>query len=278
MLDYSIEIHETLPSSNNVVKRAIEEDAPEGLVVCTYQQTAGYGRLGRSWVSPFGGMYCSLLLRPRVMLRDLPAVSLVVALALKKALVSFLPEGDTDVLGIKWPNDLVVPTDPATGFVGTGPFRKVSGISLERHAGGTCVGVGVNVIRPFEHQDVGGKNMPVFLADLMGERLVEFEAEPSVDASGLSAGQRRLIMSVCSAFLHNFQPLYDQWCAQGLGSLAEEYGDNLCLRGQYVQMVDQADQHIISGVVQGVDAQGRLLLLGDDGTTTAVSSGEVTLL
>lgn len=278
MLEYSIEIHETLPSSNNVVKRAIEEDAPEGLVVCTYQQTAGYGRLGRSWVSPFGGMYCSFLLRPRVVIQELPAVSLVVALALKKALASFLPESDTDVLGIKWPNDLVVPTDPATGFVGTGPFRKVSGISLERHAGGTCVGVGVNVIRPFDHQEVGGKNTPVFLAELMGERLAEFGVEPAVSEEGLSVEQRRLIMSVCSAFLHEFQLLYERWCQEGMGSLAEEYGDNLCLMGQRIQMVDQSDQRIVSGVVQGVDAQGRLLLMGDDGAAIAVASGEVTLL
>lgn len=278
MLDYAIEIHESIPSSNNVVKRAIEEDVPEGLVVCTYQQTAGYGRLGRSWVSPFGGMYCSLLLRPRVLLQDLPALSLVVALALKRALVTFLPEGKSDLLGIKWPNDLVVLNDPSTGFLEAGRFRKVSGISLERHAGGTCVGVGVNMIRPFERQVVGGKNTPVFLVELMGEGLDEFEAEPAVGEEGLSAGQRRLIMSVCSAFLHSFRPLYEQWCSEGLGSLAQEYGANLCLLGQHIQMVNQSDQRIIAGVATGVDAQGRLLLATDDGVTTAVASGEVTLL
>lgn len=278
MLDYSIEIHESIPSSNNVVKRAIEEGAPEGLVICTYQQTAGYGRLGRSWVSPFGGLYCSLLLRPSVALRELPAVSLVVALALKRALVSFLPEEKRAVLGIKWPNDLVVPTDAATGFVSRGPFRKISGISLERHAGGTCIGVGVNVLRPFEAQEVSGKNTPVYLGEMMGDALAEFDAEPHVAEAGLTEGQERLIMRVCSAFLHEFQPLYEQWCEEGLVALADEYGANLCLLGQDIQMVNQSDQRVVSGIVQGVDAQGRLLLTGDDGAQIAVSSGEVTLL
>ena len=285
MLDYSIEIHETLPSTNNVVKRAIEEGAPEGLVVCTYEQTAGYGRLGRSWVSPQGGSYFSMLLRPNVRLDELPAVSLVTGIAMRRALAGMIPGERGDRVAIKWPNDIVIAPefadDPAAPPLGDGgprtfrkgAFQKITGISLERHAGATCIGVGTNVIRPFAQEDVGGKNTPAYLVDLMGDFV-----DPAVGPDGLDAVQKRLIMSVCSAFLHEFQPLYEQWVEDGMAPLVDEYSKDMCLQNHLIQMVNQSDQRIVTGVVRGVDARGRLLLAEEGGATVAVSSGEVTLL
>ena len=75
---FRIALHEEVASTNDEVKRALEAGEPEGLVVRALRQVSGYGRQGRSWTSPEGGLYCSLLLRPQVAPRELPTLSLVV--------------------------------------------------------------------------------------------------------------------------------------------------------------------------------------------------------
>ena len=272
-MELRLSTYDALPSSNNVVKRAIEAGEPEGLVVRTFKQTAGYGRLGRSWVSPEGGLYFSLLLRPRVSLRVLPTLGLVAGLSLQRALQQVLPAPMRPDLRLKWPNDLVW----KGGNRELGMFPKVSGMSFERHAGGVCIGIGVNVFRPWEQGSVGGKNVPVYLADLLEERLREAGVSPSVDEAGLTDQQRALILGLCDRFLESFDFAYQQWQKQGFASFVDEYSQGLCLTGEQVMVVNQLDQHVVRGTVTGVDHGGNLLLLTDQGTVEPVSSGEVRL-
>ena len=94
-------------STNNVVKRALRDGEASGLVVRAWRQTGGYGRQGRSWTSPEGGLYCSWLLRPSVEPAALPTLSLVVGLALRRALASLAGDSGDRIL-VKWPNDVVL--------------------------------------------------------------------------------------------------------------------------------------------------------------------------
>lgn len=278
MITFAEEVHESLGSSNNAIKRAIEEGVAEGLVVCAYEQTAGYGRLGRSWVSPFGGLYFSLLLRPSVSLQKQPSLGLVVALAMRRTIASFLGESVRDRVQIKWPNDVIlVPCNPRRENWGSA-FDKLCGISFERHAGATCVGIGVNVFRPAMQQEVGGKNAPAYVADLMGESIDQAGVARQVSAEGLSTLQRACINRIRQLFLEQFGALYDRWCNEGFGYILDEYSQWLCLRGCEVTLVNQLDQKMTSGVVKGVDEDARLLLRTEYGQIEAVNSGEVTLL
>ena len=90
---FRIEVHDEVTSTNLEVKRALRAGESEGLVVRAYRQSGGYGRQGRSWASPLGGLYCSWLLRPFVSPGQLPTLSLVVALAFRHALASLADEG-----------------------------------------------------------------------------------------------------------------------------------------------------------------------------------------
>lgn len=265
--------YDSLPSSNNVVKRSIEAGQAEGLVVRTFKQTAGYGRLGRSWVSPEGGLYFSLLLRPQVSVRHLPTLGLVASLSLRRALQEVLPALRREELRLKWPNDLVW----KGGDQERGVFPKVSGMSFERHAGGVCIGIGVNVFRPFDQDDVGGKNVPVYLADLLEDRLNAAGVGASVAATGLTDQQRVLILGLCDRFLDEFDSAYAQWQQQGFAPFVDDYSRGLCLKGQRVMVVNQLDERVMRGTVTGVDLDGRLLLLTDEGAMEPVSSGEVRL-
>jgi len=128
---------DTTGSTNDDARRLAQEGAPEGTVVIARSQSAGRGRLGRSWHSPDGsGLYLSIVLRPREPLDRVGRYALVAALA---ALDACRAAGAA-AARVKWPNDVLV------------EGRKVAGILAELRAGSGAaelvLGFGVNVGTP----------------------------------------------------------------------------------------------------------------------------------
>jgi BirA family transcriptional regulator, biotin operon repressor / biotin---[acetyl-CoA-carboxylase] ligase len=111
-------------------QRLLGDDAPEGAVAATDEQTAGRGRLGREWVAPAGSsLLVSIVLRPDVPTANLPELSLVAGRAVAQALAGLagvLPE-------VKWPNDVLL------------NGRKVAGVLAEARDGRVVLGIGINV-------------------------------------------------------------------------------------------------------------------------------------
>ena len=290
---FRLQVLESVGSTNEVIKRAIEDAEPEGLAIRAYRQTGGYGRQGRAWKSPRGGMYESILLRPEVDMRELPTLALVVAIAVQRALASLVVDEQARRIRIKWPNDVVLVGE---GFgvdcsaCGTAPetaghtpcsgkaahalpqasapsikslYSKLAGISSEVHAGGVCVGIGVNVEPPADAMEVGGKNAPAYLADL---------------GFGFTCERESAINAVGDAILREFEPLYRRWCEDGFEALSREFAECSMLEGCFIRVANQMGKVVCKGTVRGVDASGRLLLQLEDGETRAVESGEVHLL
>ena len=294
-MEFRVRCYDEVGSTNELVKHAIEGGEPEGLAVAARVQTAGYGRQGRAWASPAGGMYLSLLLRPDVPLVHLPTLSLVVGMAVRRAVASFVPEDAAERVLIKWPNDVVVgdsacvarvdatggpigaaaPSDagevladpssaggPAAPSAAPAPFRKICGISLEQHAGGICVGIGVNVAPPEGDgvvPQVGGKNVPAYVVDLVRP----------------ACGGDDLVGRVRAAVLREFGALYERWVAHGFAALLDEYAEHAALDGARVSIVNLDGSVQVSGTVRGVDVHGRLLVQPPDASEpVAVSSGE----
>ena len=263
-LAFRLRVLDEVTSTNDEVKRALEAGEPEGLAVSARRQTGGYGRQGRTWASPEGGLYLSLLLRPSVDAALLPTLSLVTALAVRRAVAGLLPAEAAESVQVKWPNDLVVPAagrppEPLDAASAQPVFRKLCGISLEAHAGGVCVGIGVNVEPPdaADAAAVGGKNVPVYLPELGFEGNVD---------------------DVAAAVLHAFAPLYRAWLAEGFAPLAGEYAAHASLTGRSVRMVNLAGEPVAEGTVASVDAFGRLVLRASDGSCVPVASGEAHLV
>jgi len=126
--------YESLPSTNTELARLAGNGAAEGLCVVAEEQTAGRGRLQRSWSSPKGaGLYFSILLQPVIPLRSWPLVTFVAALAVGDALLDAF-NLQTD---IKWPNDLLAGE------------RKICGIlseTIETSQGrAAIIGIGINL-------------------------------------------------------------------------------------------------------------------------------------
>lgn len=260
---FRLQVLESVGSTNEVIKRAIENGEPEGLAIRAYCQTGGYGRQGRAWKSPRGGMYESILLRPKVDMRELPTLALVVALAVRRALAGLVAQDEARRICIKWPNDVVLVEERAAAPSVKGLYSKLAGISSEVHAGGVCVGIGVNVEPPHERMEISGKNAPAYLTDL---------------GFGFTCEHEAAVNEVGDAVLAAFESLYAAWCEGGFSALAAEFAEHSMLEGRFVRMANQVGDVVHEGTVQGVDAAGRLLLADGQGRTIAVASGEVHLL
>lgn len=128
--------YNTVGSTNDEAKRYAEAGAADGLIVRALEQTAGRGRLGRTWQSPHGNLYASFIIRPNVPLRRASEIVFAAALAVYEAVDRYAFVND---IRCKWPNDVI-----AGG-------RKIAGILAEA-AGGQkgdtsyiVVGFGINV-------------------------------------------------------------------------------------------------------------------------------------
>ena len=107
-------------------QRLLADDAPEGAVAATNEQTAGRGRLGREWLAPAGSsLLASIVLKPAVPTANLPELSLVAGRAVAQA----LPKPAE----VKFPNDVLL------------NGRKVAGILAEAREGRVVLGIGINV-------------------------------------------------------------------------------------------------------------------------------------
>ena len=119
-------------------------DAPHGTVLCSESQTAGRGRLGRTFVSSEGGLYLSVLLRRQEPLDQLLHVTPMAAVAVRRAIRDLCP---TEV-DIKWINDLQI------------RGKKICGILTEvAPQGGVIIGIGINcntLSFPEELKDIAG--------------------------------------------------------------------------------------------------------------------------
>jgi BirA family transcriptional regulator, biotin operon repressor / biotin---[acetyl-CoA-carboxylase] ligase len=234
-------------STNLVAAELAAGGAPHGLVVTAEAQTQGRGRLGRTWHSPPGrSLYVSILLRPKVPVARVPQISLLTALAVRRALTVVCPRLEVKV---KWPNDL---------WVGE---RKLGGILCEMAAEAdqvrhVVVGVGVNV-------NLAADEFP---ADLAG-RATSLRRE-----LGTPIARPPLL----AAFLNAFEVLLSEWLqAVDLGPFLAELEGCSALSGRRVRVDLGRDR--AEGLATGLAPDGRLRLRLDRGGERLLSSGEAHL-
>ncbi len=133
-VQWRLETHDRLTSTSDACRQAALAGAPEGLAIRATQQTAGRGTNGRSWASPPGNLYLSLLLRPSIPPREASHFSLHAGLAVAEALQAHAPKP----LSLKWPNDVLL------------NGAKLAGILVETAATGDTldwmiIGIGANL-------------------------------------------------------------------------------------------------------------------------------------
>lgn len=231
-------------STNRWLARRGARGAKSGTVCLAECQTAGRGRRGRRWVSPFGAnLYLSMLWRFDRGISTLGGLSLAAAVGAARALVEL---GVSDV-AVKWPNDLY--------FDG----RKLAGTLVEAsgESAGPCrvvAGLGLNVRMPDGARREVGRPL-ADLAELPG---------------GAGIGRNDLAAAVIRAWDQAFAA-FDR---DGLAPFLAPFGELDLTRGRRVAVLDGARRH--EGTARGVDGHGRLLVSLPDGER-AFAGGEVSL-
>lgn len=134
-MDWNVVHLKETDSTNNYAKKLAAEGAPEGTVVLADRQTAGKGRLGKSFHSPSGGLYMSVILRPRIPLADMMAVTACTAVAVHEALreIGFHTQ-------IKWVNDLFLNGRKICGILTEGSFNAEL-LAMDH----LVIGIGINL-------------------------------------------------------------------------------------------------------------------------------------
>ena len=229
-------------STNLWIKRLAKEGASEGTLALAEFQSAGRGRLGRSWEVPEGtSVMMSILLRPKFEPQYAPMLTLVMGMAVAKAVKNL----GFDV-SIKWPNDVVV------------SHKKICGILTEMGVRDgkidyAVIGVGINV---------NIKEFPEEMADKATSLYLESGRE--FDRSQIPG----LVMEAFEKYYEKFAATCD------LSGLKEEYESILA---NYNQPVRVLAKEPYEGVARGITDGGELLVEKTDGTIVAVSAGEVSV-
>lgn len=234
----------SVDSTQAVAKQRATGGDPEGTLVLAEEQTAGYGRLQRRWVSSPGGLWLSLILRPALRPDAVAQLTLVCSLAMARAIERVCRVS----LRIKWPNDLLAPgTDSRP--------RKIAGMLTEMSAeidrvAWVVIGVGVNVNNAVRGVEGG---QAVSLATLTGD---------TVDRARL-----------LSAFLLDFEEDYRRFCRAGFAPFAAAYNERAMLGGKQVDI--DIGGRVLRGRVDAIDGDGFLQLRQPDGSVERVIAGTV---
>jgi len=239
--DWSVLVFDSIDSTNAEALRAIERGRAAPLLVLAERQTAGRGRRGRKWVSPFAeNVYYSLVLRIEGGMRQLEGLSLVVGLAVMQA----LRELGVSAAGLKWPNDVLVGQ------------KKIAGILLE------LVGDPADVC----HVVLGvGINVNMQMTDEVDQQWTSMRLETG------KVFDRNQMVAVLSeklqGYLHRHQ-------VEGFSAIQSEWEQNHLWQGRAVSLIAGVNQ--IDGEVLGIDKQGALRLKVD-GVEKSFSGGELSL-
>ncbi|MCW2791101.1 MAG: biotin--acetyl-CoA-carboxylase ligase [Nocardioides sp.] len=233
----TVEVVDRTPSTNALVGERARSGAPEGLVVVTEHQTAGRGRLDRSWETPArAALTFSVLLRPTAPAAEWPWLPLLTGHALAGA----LRRAGFDA-GVKWPNDVLL-----------GPL-KVAGILVERvetpSGPAAVVGIGLNVTTT-------RAELPV-------------ETATSLALEGTAPDRTDLLLAVLGALRDE----YDAWQRGGADDLRASYAAACVTVGREVR-VELPSGEPLTGRATGIDPGGRLLVRSSAGET-AVGAGDV---
>lgn len=238
---YRLTAFDEVDSTNDEARRRAANGEGPGLVVWARRQTRGRGRRGRTWVSPEGNLYVSVVLEPGCPLTQAAQISFVAALALGET-ISLLGGGQSSP-AFKWPNDVLI------------GGRKVAGILLETLGGesvqGPCLIVGV------------------------GLNLTAYPREARFPATSLRAQGWPVIAP--EGALETFIPCFDRWLGRwqqaGFAPLRGVWLDHAVALGQEIEITFAGRR--LSGTFREIDAQGALVLDDPGGARHVICAGDL---
>ena len=228
---------EELDSTNDEAWRLVRRGENEGTVVVAASQLKGRGRMDRRWISPPGGVYLSIVLKPYISPSKLPIITLLSAVAVVRT-IRGLTKLDASV---KWPNDIVM------------SGKKAGGILCEAMKNVVTVGIGINL----------NTNLGLFPSSLKKQMTsIKFELGSNVEREGF-----------IKILLEEFDKLYRDFLHHRQEEIVSEWSNYSQTLGSLVKI--ETTKGTIGGFAEKIGARGELRVRGYDGKISKVFSGDV---
>jgi BirA family biotin operon repressor/biotin-[acetyl-CoA-carboxylase] ligase len=229
-------------SSNDEAKTLADAGAEEGTIVWALEQTKGRGRKGRTWNSPRGNLYMSMVLRPECALAEAAQLGFVAALAVGDAIGAVAPP----MLEVtyKWPNDVLVHD------------RKVAGLLLESKSavGGALewliLGMGVNIQSHPEDSRFPATNL-IF------------------EGVGPNVNEKLVLEAIARHFL----TWVNRWTEDGFAPIRRTWLSHAHGLGEAIEV--QITKETLTGTFRDLDETGALILEMPDSSRRVVTAGDV---
>ncbi|MFG2491485.1 biotin--[acetyl-CoA-carboxylase] ligase [Streptomyces caniferus] len=241
-------------STNTDLAARAAKGETEGAILVAEEQSAGRGRLDRTWSAPpRSGLFFSVYLTPRVPVERWGWLPLLAGVATATAL-SRTADVDT---ALKWPNDLLVTSEDSDALRpgGTLTERKVGGILAERAGPGVVIGIGLNV-------SLTAAELPV----------------PTAGSLALAGAHTTDRDPLLRAVLRSLEHWYQEWqSADGdptTSRLQEAYAAGCATLGRTVRAELPGDTDI-TGEAVAIDTDGRLVLATANGVQQPVGAGDI---
>lgn len=225
----------SLPSTMPEASRLAASGAAHGTVVLTDEQTAGVGRLGRSWISEAElGIYCSIVLRIPLEPPSAPIASLVLGLATAEAIET----ASSLACDLRWPNDVLINE------------RKVAGMLAQLSGDCVVAGIGINV------------NHSSFPGDLRTPATSLF----------LESGGRQEREPLIVQLLESIDRFCATWIADGNEAILRAFSSASSYALNRRVVVEETGAR---GITSGLDESGFLLLRSESGQVRRLAAGGV---
>jgi BirA family biotin operon repressor/biotin-[acetyl-CoA-carboxylase] ligase len=231
-------------STNDIASELASGGAMEGTVVMARSQTAGKGRNGRSFSSPRGGLYLSIILRPPLSIEEVYSLPLIMGLSVSKAI-----QCSTSMEArLKWPNDVLIDGRKVAGIL---MVPLVKGMDLEY----VVVGIGINLNTDTERLSEEARSVAGSIKEITGK---------ITDPNEFSRDLMYFLDLNYTQFLEGQKDdLLDQWTLR-----SDTVGSDV-----KVQMGSTE----VKGKALGLDLSGALILQTEDGMKR-ITSGDCTNL
>ena len=240
---HSVHYFVSISSTQDEARRLAEKGVEEGTVVVAEEQVVARGRLGRAYCTPPGGLWLSLVLRPRRSPGEVGSLPLLAAVAVGRA----VQEVTGLEVTVKWPNDLLLKGRKAVGVL----VELMSEQDLVRYA---VVGIGVNV-------NLTPSDLPPELRNAATSLKKEVGSEVS-----------RLILF--RKIMERMEELYDRYMEYGAAEMIRAWRSLPTILGEWVEVDDGTDKW--EGEAVDLDQDGALLVRVD-GRLRRVVAGDIRL-
>ena len=224
---------DSVGSTNTEAKKLFFQQEKEGLIVIAKRQTAGRGRKGRPWLSPIGGLYFSIILKPRLGTENAPLLGLLSACAVARSLAAVGVEN----VRLKWPNDVLIGESKIAGILS-------EALSIGDETVGLVIGIGVNQNCPISEMPPG----------------LQWPTTSIIDEIGRETSNESLLCSIVNEIDTLLQIVERD---SSFAAVLDEWREVSSTLGVRVRIHEEGKT--TDGVAKDIGADGALIVETDDG-------------